>query len=195
MSNGVNNDRTMQALILAGGHSRRMGQDKAWLTYHGEPQWLHLFALLRPLVDQVYLSLRADQVAQFPAETPYLVDQPSESGPMGGILTALRHASQAPWLVLACDLPWLDRSTLDFLLAARDPAHDLTAFRSPVDAEPEPLIAIWEPSCLSALERACAAEQYSLRRMMRQLRLNLIDAPNPQALRNVNRPEDYSASG
>lgn len=185
----------MQALILAGGYSRRMGQDKAWLRYHQQPQWLHLLSLLRPLADQVYLSLRADQVAQFSAETPYLVDHPRDIGPMGGILTALRHASQVPWLVLACDLPWLDRSTLDFLLAARDLGQDLTAFRSPADGEPEPLIAIWEPGCLPALEAACAAQQYSLRRLMRQLRLNLIDAPDPQALRNVNRPEDYSRPG
>jgi molybdenum cofactor guanylyltransferase len=185
----------MYALILAGGHSRRMGRDKAWLCYHEQPQWQHLHGLVSPLVEKTYLSLRADQVAQFPADRPHLVDVQSEIGPIGGLLTAWQHHPAGPWLTLACDLPWLDRATLSYLLQAYDTTQAITAFRSPEDGEPEPLIAIWGPGSRSGLLAAAASERYSLRRLMRQLPLKLIDAPDPQALRNVNRPEDYSASG
>ena len=50
------------------------------------------------------------------------------------------------WLVLACDLPFLDRATLQHLIAQRASARLATAYRSSSDGQPEPLCAIFEPA-------------------------------------------------
>lgn len=186
---------TLHTIVLAGGHSRRMGRDKAWIAYHGRPQWQHLLDLVEPLVQAAYLSLRPDQVSQFPPDTPHLLDAVPESGPLGGLLSALRYNPAATWLVLACDLPWLDRATLQYLIGCHDPTAAVTAFRSPGDGAPEPLIALWTPQARPALEQAAIHQQFGLRRLMRDLPVCLLDAPRPQALQNVNRPADYSPEG
>ena len=64
---------------------------------------------------------------------------------MAGIIAAFDRHPQAAWLVLACDLPFLDAATLDHLLGARATGSDATAFRSSHDGLPEPLCAIYEP--------------------------------------------------
>jgi molybdopterin-guanine dinucleotide biosynthesis protein A len=185
----------MNAILLAGGHSRRMGRDKAWLAYHGQPHWAYLHQLLTPLVETVYLSVRAGQIPAFPASVSCLPDKYPGIGPMGGILTAMQQDESSAWLVLACDLPWLDAPTLAELIAHRDPKASVTAFRSPVDGGIEPLVALWEPRSRAYLEQGLQAGRYSLRRALSAANVRLIDASDPQALRNVNSPSDYPSEG
>ncbi|MBV8853916.1 MAG: NTP transferase domain-containing protein, partial [Sinobacteraceae bacterium] len=75
-----------------------------------------------PLVASVYVSVRPDQVTD-PGRRAYpcIVDELTEAGPIGGILAAQHAHPQVAWLVLACDLPFLDASTLQHLIAERDP--------------------------------------------------------------------------
>ena len=55
--------RPVHALVLAGGKSRRMGQDKAHIVHAGKPRLAHTVDLLAPLVDKVWVSVRKDQPA------------------------------------------------------------------------------------------------------------------------------------
>ena len=100
-----------------------------------------------------FVSVRADQLNDPQRNThPCIVDRLPDAGPIGGILAALHAHPQAAWLVLACDLPFLDAATLQQLIAARDPRRLATAFRSSHDGKPEPLCAIYEPASLAAIE-------------------------------------------
>lgn len=122
-------------LVLAGGKSARMGNDKALIAYHGRPQAEFLFDLLRPRCEAVHLSCRPDQ-AQLPGYVglPCLVDAYADLGPLAGILTALEARPDAAWLVAACDLPYLDADAVAALVAGRDPAALATAFEGPLMA-------------------------------------------------------------
>jgi molybdopterin-guanine dinucleotide biosynthesis protein A len=182
-------------LVLAGGRSTRMRRDKAAIEYRpGESQLDAAMKLLTPRVARAFVSVRAAQ-AREPTRSRYerIVDRGDVEGPIAGIRAALAEHPQVAWLVLACDLPFLDGGTLDALIAARDPAGDATAFRSSHDGLPEPLCAIYEPRAAASIDAHIAAGKNCPRKYLINARTRLIDQPNPRALDNVNTVDEYGA--
>jgi molybdenum cofactor guanylyltransferase len=185
----------LYGLVLTGGRSRRMQRDKAALDYAGQPQLTRALGLLEPLVASSFISVRTDQL-QDPQRNAYpcIVDLLPDAGPIGGIQAALRAHPQAAWLVLACDLPFLDAATLQQLIAARDPQRLATAFYSSHDGKPEPLCAIYEPASISAVDRWIAAGQHCPRGFLAQADVALLTLRNPRALDNINTAAEYTAA-
>jgi molybdenum cofactor guanylyltransferase len=182
-------------LVLTGGRSTRMGQDKAALAIHGRTQLARTWAVLEPLVARCYVSLRADQSSE-PARAGYaaIADQTNgPKGPLAGITAAQAAHPNVAWLVVACDLPNLDAQTLQHLLARRDPAQMATAFRSTHDQLPEPLCAIYEPQAAAAMQTFIAAGGNCPRKFLIQSNATLLDQPSLHALDNVNTPQDLAA--
>ena len=185
----------LYGLVLAGGRSTRMQRDKATLEYDGRPQLARAMALLAPLVERAFVSVRADQL-QDPSRAAYprIADLKDGLGPIAGIHAALAAYPDSAWLVVACDLPFLRAPTLGSLIAQRDSRRVATAFRSSTDAQPEPLCAIYEPAALCAIEDWIARDQRCPRAFLTQADVLLLDPVDPHALDNVNTPEDYAAA-
>lgn len=185
----------LYGLVLSGGRSRRMQRDKAALVYQGRPQLARAMDLLQPLVARSFISLRQDQKGD-PVRSGYatIVDQLPELGPIGGIHAALHSCTERAWLVLACDLPLLDRATLERLIAERDPTRLATAYRSSLDGMPEPLCAIYEPASRTALAHWIAAGERCPRKFLAQHPVRLLELQRPRALDNINTPEEYAAA-
>lgn len=183
----------LHGLVLAGGQSRRMGRDKGEIRWHGRPQREYLADLLRPLCGEVYLSARAGQ--QIDSAVQVLTDTFADLGPYGAILSAFRSQPDAAWLVVACDLPLLDAETLRFLADNRAVGATATAFRSPHDDMPEPLIAIWEPKSYAQLLSFLAQGYSCPRKVLLNTDTRLLDAPRAAALTNVNTPEELEKLG
>lgn len=182
----------LHGLVLAGGRSTRMGRDKAALAYHGRSQLEAAWALLAPRVERCFVSVRPDQVAEpTRAGHPQIVDGAEGVGPAAGLLAAHRAHPEAAWVVLACDLPFLDAATLDRLLAGRDPARLATAFRSAHDGLPEPLCAVWEPAAAAPFARYVAQGRSCPRRFLIGHDPKLLDLPDARALDNVNSAAEY----
>jgi molybdopterin-guanine dinucleotide biosynthesis protein A len=179
----------LYGLVLAGGKSQRMGQDKGKMDYHGKPQREHMADQLAKSCAEVFISGRADQ--EMDTNYSYLPDTFTGLGPFGGLLSAFRAHPDAAWLVVACDLPLLDQKTLQQLVDARNSSKIATAFNSPVNTFPEPLIAIWEPRAYWALLQFLAQGYSCPRKVLINSAVELIDAQSPEALMNVNRPEEY----
>ena len=182
----------LYGLVLAGGHSRRMQRDKAALEYQGRSQLERAMALLEGLVQRAFVSVRAEQREDaLRARYELIVDAAQDLGPIGGILAAEARYPHAAWLVLACDLPFLDASTLEHLIASRAPRRAATAYRSSRDGLPEPLCAIYEPASHGALAAAVAAGQLCPRKFLLGADTELLEQPLPGALENVNTPEEF----
>jgi molybdopterin-guanine dinucleotide biosynthesis protein A len=178
-------------LVLAGGASRRMQRDKAALEYQGQSQLQRAYELLRTHCAQTFVSIRAEQ--QYDAlrsRWPQIVDQHPDLGPLAGIVAAQATHPHVAWLVIACDLPLLTEGTITTLLQQRDVARLATVYRSG-DGLPEPLCAIWEPASVKPLQDALAAGEFSPRALLQKWPILLLDAPEPEALRNVNTPDEY----
>lgn len=186
----------LYGLLLAGGRSTRMGRDKAALEYAGRTQLERAHALLAPLVARAFVSVRADQAADpLRAQYAQIVDLPDGlEGPAAGLRAAQTAHPGAAWLVLACDLPFLDAATLQHLIARRDPARVATAFHSRHDGLPEPLCAIYEPAAAPALASFLATGRNCPRKFLIQSDTLLLDLPRPDALENVNTPDELAAA-
>jgi molybdopterin-guanine dinucleotide biosynthesis protein A len=183
-------------LVLAGGRSTRMQRDKAGIVYHGqETQLERAVKLLSPRVARLFVSVRADQ-ANDPLRSawPRIVDRGDVEGPIAGISAALAEHPDSAWLVLACDLPFLDAATLERLIAGRDLDSEATAFRSSHDGLPEPLCAIYEPRARTAIAAHIAGGRHCPRKFLINARTRLLDQPNPRALDNVNTVAEYGAA-
>src|SRR5579862_8912784 len=122
------NAAPIYALVLAGGRSTRMQRDKAALTYHGRTQLEWAVSLLQSHAQRVFVSVRPDQTTDpVRARFDQIVDTQENLGPIAGIMAAQAKHPEVAWLVLACDLPFLDNATLTHLIAARQPQRLATA--------------------------------------------------------------------
>ena len=189
---------TLKALVLAGGKSTRMGADKAGLHYHDVPQWQHLSHLLANIGVEPHISCRAEQVESFTGAST-IADTFLGLGPMGALLSALQSDPNAAWLVVACDLPLIDKATLEYLIAHRNPSKTATCFRQadPMATKneadfPEPLITIWEPRSYPLLLQFLAQGVSCPRKVLLNSDIELLDAPNPLLLLNANTPEEQA---
>lgn len=180
----------LNGLVLVGGKSMRMGYDKGAVNWFGKEQRYHVADMLKPLCNEVFISCRNDQKQQININYNTLEDTFIGLGPFGAILSAFREQPDSAWLVVACDLPLLETDTFKFLIGQRKTAAIATAFNSPDNEFPEPLITIWEPKSYPVL-LAFLAQGYSCpRKVLINSDVNLLQAPNPEALTNVNTPED-----
>jgi len=189
-------NKLINGLVLAGGQSKRMGHDKALLRMDGETQLSRAVHLLESFVDRVFVSTRADQQDE-PERGKFaqIVDQYHELGPIAGILTAMEAHPDAGWLVLACDLPNIDETTIRFLLENRSFDHPFTAYKSSVDGLPEPLCAFYAAGA-SAIIKAFIDEGINCpRQVLIRSNTHLLDQVNPEALDNINTPEDLARTG
>ncbi|MFT8422238.1 MAG: NTP transferase domain-containing protein [Gluconacetobacter sp.] len=183
--------RPLYGLVLSGGASRRMGADKAALAYEGRPQLDRAFSLLAPRVARCFVSLRQDQATDgLRRAYPGITDRSDAIGPAGGLLAAHGDYPHVAWLVLACDMPFVDAPTLDALILARREDCTAVAFRSEHDGLPEPFCTIWEPVALERLSRQVAAGRVGPRHALSDGGTCLLSPRTPGALDNINTPEE-----
>lgn len=180
----------LNGLVLAGGKSRRMGNPKDKINWHGKEQRYFAADLLAPLCDEVFISCRQDQLENFDSNYNALTDTFLNMGPFGGILSALRSQRDKAWLVVACDLPLLDEKSLEFLIENRNIEKAATTYESPFDGLPEPLITIWEPKSYPLLLNFLGSGITCPRKVLINSDTLILKPGNPDSLMNVNTPED-----
>ncbi len=185
----------LYGLVLAGGRSTRMHADKAALAYGARPQLAEAFDLVSRHTVRSFVSVRADQVADpLRAAYPQVVDGDAGRGPVAGILAAQARYPACAWLVVACDLPYLDDAALEDLLRRRDPERLATCFASRHDGLPEPLCAIYEPASRQPLLAQVAAGRDCPRKFLMGHDVRVLEPRHRQALDNANTPEDAAAA-
>ena len=187
--------RALSGLVLTGGQSRRMGTDKALLRNDGESQVARAVRLLGTVCDQVFVSTRANQADEPErARFPQIVDRYDDLGPVAGILSAMDERPEDDWLVVACDLPNLSIETLQALVAARNDDASMVAFRSSHNDLPEPLCAIYAHGSRDAIQGFVDDGIKCPRKMMINSDTHLLQQPKPDALDNMNSPDDLARS-
>jgi molybdopterin-guanine dinucleotide biosynthesis protein A len=192
---------SIAGFILAGGESSRMGVDKGLLEIAGVPMIARAARLVESVVGspvvvvgtpEKYRELRLRAIAD---------DWPG-CGPLGGIATALA-ASDAEWnLIVACDLPYLTREWLQYLLQrARDSAEEAVVARNLTPANrrgAEPLCAMYHRGSEPELRRALQRGVRKVTDGLAELRVEMIEPAKWKGFdsdgllfKNVNTPADY----
>lgn len=179
-------------LVLSGGKSTRMGQDKGLISYHGVPQREYLYHLLEDVCDKTFISVRQDQRGEIPTTFNTILDRDEFRGPYNGLLSAHRAYPDVAWLVLACDLPLIDHESLRELIDRRDTEKMATAFSQRENPLPEPLCAIWEPEALrTSIAYLEAGNGTCPRKFLINSDVSLIFPKRPEILLNANSQEEY----
>ena len=186
-------NKPFSAVLLAGGESRRMGQDKAGLEFEGVPLWKRQLATLRATSPaELFISGRMDgPYANTGIET--VPDEQSGLGPIGGIVAALRRMKTNHLLVLAIDLPAITPEFLLGLLAVSWAHRGVVPI---LDDRFEPLAAVYPRRSLAHAEDCLHGPNRSLRHfathaVSADLVMGwVIDAEKRFLFRNLNSPGD-----
>ncbi len=197
----------LTVIILAGGRSTRMGQDKAWLTFDGQPLIRHVIQRVLPLAAQIVISSNqperfAGLSAGIPAPFQVVTDRHADAGPLAGLEAGLSAAAHDPALLVAVDMPFLSLPLLRYMLAVAG-GHTAVVPTLPgpdgTPTEREPTHALYRRACLPAI-RAHLAQGH--RRMVsflpdvdvRDLTLAEVLRYDPALLSffNVNTPADWA---
>ncbi len=182
------------AIVLAGGRSERMGQDKALLRVCGRTLLETVVAMLEPLVREVIVVAdRADRYALSAARV--VGDDYPQTGPLGGILTGLRELGAGSHLVVACDMPTLQPALLQLLLDAASSEWD--AVVPEVGGRPEPLCAVYCDTAAEPLRRFLESGRRAVHLALTQIRTRRIPEaelrrldPDLLTFTNLNTPPD-----
>jgi molybdenum cofactor guanylyltransferase len=181
--------------IMAGGQSSRMGQDKSFVPFQGRP----MIEVVRERVaglgaELVVITNKPDEYAHL--GLPMYSDVYPNMGPLGGIYTAVYHARHPYTLVVACDMPWLNRDLLAYMIGLRRQA-DIIVPRW--DKFPEPLHAIYSKACLPPILAQLQSGQLKVVRFYGQVQVHFVDRPaieqfdkDGRSFANLNTPEDLS---
>ena len=199
---GLNNDMTnfadsrisLAGVVLAGGRSLRLGQDKLRLKIYGldAPDLLaQSVALLSRYCGQVLVACRQGQ--EFP-EYSCVYDEHEGLGPIAGLQAAML-ATRLPLLVISCDLPFMDDATIQRLIAARASRPEntiMTTFRQAETGFIEALTSIYEPDCLALFTQAIGVGQRQINLIIPpSQRHDIVYAkPSARPFFNINYPED-----
>ncbi len=184
--------KDLTGIVLVGGRSTRMQTDKSVLDYHGKPQREYVYRMLEKVCSEVFFSCRPDQVKELEmAGFNSIADLRLDEGPMAALISIFNNNPISAKLVVAVDLPYLDLSTIKFLVDSRHSNKLATAFRNPIDGKPDPLLTMWEPKSFPLAQRAFESGQMSPRKFLIQHDIGLIEPPNPQALVSVDSIDGY----
>ena len=183
--------------VVAGGHSRRMGRDKALLPWAGATLLDHAIARLAAVCDEVRV-LSGSEARYRDRGRPVDLDVLPDAGPLAGLATALAVAAPRDALLLAVDMPFV---TAELLRGLREALPGWDAVVPATEGGPEPLCAVYGPACLQAVRAALAAGERKMTsfwgavRVRSLARAELAAFGDPLRLfRNFNHPSDYAAA-
>jgi molybdopterin-guanine dinucleotide biosynthesis protein A len=179
----------LNGLVLAGGKSVRMGEDKGIIDYHGKPQREYEADLLSPFCENVFISLNQNQTSDGIHNYPTIIDTFTGLGPYGAILSAFREHPNQGWLTVACDLPLLNEESLRLLVGKRNPSKVATCFHNPETRFPEPLITIWEPRAYPVLLEFLSQGYSCPRKVLINTDIEEIMVDKVDFMENVNDPQ------
>jgi molybdopterin-guanine dinucleotide biosynthesis protein A len=170
-----------------------MGRDKSLLEYFGQPQRYYLYELLRELCAGAYICCNQEQLDLIPAEYNTLPDDPAygDIGPMNALLAAFDTFPDAGFLVLGCDYPYLRKEDLQQLIKAAETSGKTTAFYNAGSQIIEPLATVYLQDIQQSLRRQFDSGMHSLRLLLEDHNIHLVDAITPLRLKSIDTPEDY----
>jgi molybdenum cofactor guanylyltransferase len=180
----------LTGILLAGGKSSRMGQEKGLVDFRGKPLIQYGIDLLSAYTDRILIS--SSNPCYLPFGFEMVPDDVAGQGPASGIATALRR-SGTPWnLIVACDLPLLQPELIECLLG------NATGFQAVIplhDGKPEPLAGLYHLELAQIFGSSVREGKLSLRKILADVCINYINTDElmqkfPLLFSNMNSLDD-----
>ncbi len=139
----------MNAVILAGGKSSRMGTNKAFLELKGKTFIELQIELLREMFDEIFISANTPSEYEY-LNLPVFKDIYPDKGPLGGIYTSLINSSSFHTFMLACDMPFVESGLIKHL---KDLTKEYDVVIPKSEKGLEPLHAFYSKKCIDPIKR------------------------------------------
>ena len=183
----------MTAVVLAGGESRRMGKDKAFVTLGGIPLIERVLHVVRPIFKKtIVVTSRPEKFLGL--GVPVHGDEVSGMGVLGGIYTGLLRAQTRYIFVFSCDMPFLNGDLVRFM-KEKYSCYDIVIAKR--DHILETLHAVYSKECIGPIEDHLRNGDRKIINFFPEVRLRIIkkedfSSIDPEGLSffNVNTPED-----
>jgi len=158
-------------ILLAGGKSSRMGKEKGLVEFKGKPLIQYGIDLLSSFTDRIIISSGNPDYIPFGYEI--IPDEVSGQGPAAGLAAALQ-CSNTPWnVVLACDLPFLEREFIEELLNSSPNYQAVVPMHN---GKMEPLAALYHKDLGKIFGEAVAIGNLTLHHILRSCHVNYFEA-------------------
>lgn len=182
-------------VILAGGKSRRMGADKAFLEVGREEMIRRVAVEMMKVFDEVLICGGGEETGRR-LGLRVLTDRVQGVGPLSGIHAALHGAIHQKCLVAACDMPFVNADLARFMIRQAE-GYDVAVPRHGVHLQP--LFAVYSKSCIPVIEKFLLGARYKIVDFYPLVRVNYVNEDLLRALSdidiaffNVNTPADLN---
>ena len=208
MSNEIKKSENIKScIILCGGQSRRMGQDKGSMIIQNKPMINHILSTLNNEINEAIIVLnnqeRIDKYAEiinideYTYPIKFVEDKIKNKGPLPGIMTGLENITGQYSLVLPCDSPYVTKNYINAIFneinekyQAIVPYHDSENKLK----TSEPLHSIYNKNVISEIEYLIKKDSLHIKGLIEKIETKFVLIDNKKILkkefRNLNRPSD-----
>ena len=202
-----NSESIKSCIVLCGGQSRRMGQDKGSMIIQDKPMIKHVLSTLNNQINEVVIVLndndRIDKYSKFinPHDYDYKLtfveDKIKNKGPLPGIMTGLEQIASNYALVLPCDSPYVTKNYIKAIFEEIE--DDYQAIVPYHDDEnrlktSEPLHSIYNKNIISTIEDLLDEDTLHIKGLIEKVNAKFVLIDNKKIekkeFRNLNRPTD-----
>jgi molybdopterin-guanine dinucleotide biosynthesis protein A len=184
----------MTGIVLSGGGNTRMGRNKAFLQVDGERLIDRTVRLFRSVFREVII-VAANPLDYLDQDAAIVTDILPERGALGGLYTGLFYAADEYAFVAACDIPFLNRSFIEYM-ASQAIGYDIIVPAPPDGLQP--LHAVYARRCLPAIRNLLDRDHLQIKKLYPERRILKISPeilrrfdPEGRMFLNVNTPEDF----
>jgi FdhD protein len=176
-------------LILAGGRSRRMGVDKAFLRLGDTTAIDVLHRQLEGWCDAIHVVTGRERIEHYRGYA-VIPDEVSDQGPLMGLCSGLAASAAEVNIVVACDIPLIEPHLLASMLS-RSEEDDIVIASLPASRGDQPLLGVYRKSVLPAARRLLAAGHRRVAELFAACRTARVVAEDDSWYTNLNTPREY----
>ena len=188
--------KEVTGIILSGGRSTRMGENKAFIQIEGVPIIQRILALFRELFGEIIIVTNQEELFE-KIDARIVVDLLPNAGALGGLYTGLFFSSFRYSFCVACDMPFLNGSLIKHL-SGRLQGYDVIVPRTRDGLQP--LHAYYSRDCIEPIKKLMQEGKHKIIDFYPMVKLNVIhedelDAldPDGESFININTPEELDS--
>ncbi len=184
----------MNASILVGGKSSRMGSNKAFLELKGKTFIELQIELLREMFDEIFISANTSSEYEY-LNLPIFKDVYPGKGPLGGIYTSLINSSSLHTFMLACDMPFVGPELIKHL---KDLTKEYDVVIPKSEKGLEPLHAFYSKNCIDPIKRSLDENNLRIISFFPHVKVKIVELDSmassdrfKNSIKNLNTIDDY----
>ncbi len=182
-------------IILSGGKSLRMGENKSFLKIQNETIIERIVRLMRTIFDEVMIVTNSPDEYKF-FGLPVFEDIYKNKGPLGGIHSGLTHSKTEKNFVISCDVPLMTKEMIEYIVEYKSDKPIKFCYAAGYH---QPLAGVYSKSLVGEIEKIISGGEVPHKSFHHFLKMVHAETINPESLPfynheiffNVNNPKDY----